>query len=86
MLIIKNRSKYYFQKEIALIEIPGHNHLMADKNGGAPHLTPMLESTVRLKLPVLPQVGPNYIGMWVISTPVVTSVKIIHSRPITRLL
>lgn len=33
----------------------------------------MLASAARLKLPVLPQVGPNYIGMWVIFTSVLTS-------------
>ena len=32
----------------------------------------MLTSAARLKLPVLPQVGPIYIGMWVIFTSVLT--------------
>ena len=36
----------------------------------------MLASAARLKLPVLPQVGPNYIGMWVIFTSVLTDTKV----------
>ncbi|MCP1107123.1 hypothetical protein M6G53_17260, partial [Serratia nevei] len=42
----------------------------------SPLLTPMLASAARLKLPVLPQVGPNYIGMWVIFTSVLTIKKV----------
>ncbi|MFT2798639.1 hypothetical protein ACMV5H_23335, partial [Serratia sp. N21D137] len=38
----------------------------------SPLLTPMLASAARLKLPVLPMVGPFYIGMWVIFTSALT--------------
>ncbi|MGI1757023.1 hypothetical protein, partial [Serratia marcescens] len=45
---------------------------LAEEEQQSPLLTPMLASAARLKLPVLPQVGPNYIGMWVIFTSVLT--------------
>lgn len=35
---------------------------LAEEEQQSPLLTPMLASAARLKLPVLPQVGPNYIG------------------------
>ncbi|MFB2829313.1 hypothetical protein ACE1BS_06715, partial [Aeromonas jandaei] len=39
---------------------------LAEEEQQSPLLTPMLASAAHLKLPVLPLVGPIYIGMWVI--------------------